>query len=98
MSFVLFDQAGIDDRGKMAKMVYTQAENAMLLSIEDVNEKFSREEKKAANKKGVEIGFMDVNQMGGLASTVYIITILGGLLGVLYFFYDKMVLGPDSEE
>ena len=38
----------------------------MLLKIEDINEGMTREEKKAASKKGVEIGFMDVNNMGGL--------------------------------
>jgi hypothetical protein len=70
----------------------------MLLQIEDVNEGMTREEKKAANKKGVEIGFMDVNNMGGLTQAVYLIGIFASISAAMYFFYDKMVLGPDSAE
>ena len=41
---------------------------------------------------------MDVNQMGGFAQAIYILAIMSGLFGVMYFFYKKIVEGPESEE
>ena len=54
--------------------------------------------KNQAGKSGVEIGFMDVNQMSGLGKVFYMLFILSFVGGLMYYFYDKMVLGPESAE
>ena len=51
-----------------------------------------------AGKSGIEIGFMDVNQMGPFGKICYLLMILSFIGAVTFFFYNKMVLGPESEE
>ena len=71
----------------------------MLLSIDDINENLNRETtKNQAGKSGIEIGFMDVNQMSGPTKALYLMGIISSIGALMYFFYEKMVLAPESEE
>ena len=54
--------------------------------------------KSQAGKSGVEIGFMDVNQMSGAGKALYLLFIIAFVGGLMYFFYDQMVLGPEKAE
>jgi hypothetical protein len=75
---------------------FTDKENAILSQIEDVSDSIQRDAR--SGKKGsVDIAFFDVSEMSGLTQLFYLSAIFGFIGFTMYYFWDKMVVGPEAE-
>ena len=51
-----------------------------------------------SNKKGsVDIAFFDVSEMSAIMQLLYISLSIGFFVVVIYYFWNKMVAGPEAE-
>lgn len=52
-----------------------------------------------SGKKGsVDIAFFDVSEMSGIMQLLYISLAIGFFAVTIYYFWDKMVAGPEAEQ
>ena len=70
----------------------------MLAQIEDINDQLNKDVQKKGGRNSVNIAFMDINSMSGPMQAAYLLGIFGGIFGLIYFFYNLLVLGPEQRE
>ena len=86
------------DQGLYVQM--TSQEQALLSLIDDVNENLQRSFQKSSSQmnQGIQIPFLNVNEMSGPTQALYLMLIFGSVFAGLYKFYDILVLAPEREE
>lgn len=71
----------------------------MLNQVEDINDSMNRQIKKEngnINSKAINIAFFDISQMSGPMQAVYMIAAYAAIGAAMYFFYSKMIKGPEE--
>ena len=64
-----------------------------------MSDRLNNEAKKNMKKgQGVNIAFLDIDEMSGATQAMYLLAILGSLAAALYAFYNMLVAAPEKEE
>lgn len=69
----------------------------MLALIEDVNDQLNKDFSKKSGRNAVNIAFFDLSQMSGIQQAFYLVLMLSGLGGILYYFYNLLVEQPEKK-
>jgi len=55
-------------------------------------------QKKSAGRNAINIAFFDINSMSGPMQAFYLSLMLACIFGLLYYFYQLLVEGPEKME
>ena len=80
------------------KIEFTNPENAMLSMIEDINDKLNKDSQTKSGRNALNIAFFDVSQMSAISQVIYLLLMLGGISGLIYYFYQLLVEKPQQME
>lgn len=69
----------------------------MLALIEDINDQLNKDFSKKSGRNAVNIAFFDLSQMSGFQQAFYLILMLSGLGGILYYFFNLLVQQPEQK-
>ena len=70
----------------------------MLSQIEDINDKLNKDFSSKQSRNAINIAFFDVSNMSGPMQAIYLLGMLGGIGGLIYYFYWLLVEGPEQRE